>query len=267
MQTTTHALTGENDSRYLFRVLSFVAEIGGQRARAAIRSIFPQVSPVAADAGRAPSFDYDPAAPGLLEWQVVQAAVDRLKLDAFVFHAGAVAHEGRGCLLPGRSGSGKTTLTAALVASGFTYLSDELGIVNPADAELIPFPKNMTIKAGSREVLAHSYPQLAALDALARPTGEEVWHLPPPPDAWPHRAVRLEAVVFPHYRPTGPTTLTPLARIDALPRLLDHLFDLGDADHLGMGRLIAAMQGADCYDLAVSDLDDATRLMLDLLGN
>ena len=52
-------------------------------------------------------------------------------------HAGAVAWQGQGILLPGRQNSGKSTLTAALVRAGARYLSDEyapvddLGRVHP----------------------------------------------------------------------------------------------------------------------------------------
>jgi len=43
-----------------------------------------------------------------------------------LFHAAALAWQGRGLLLPGKISAGKTTLTAWLLSRGLDYLTDEL---------------------------------------------------------------------------------------------------------------------------------------------
>jgi hypothetical protein len=42
-----------------------------------------------------------------------------------LFHAGMIAHEGRGVLLPGWGGSGKSTTSLACARGGFRYLADD----------------------------------------------------------------------------------------------------------------------------------------------
>lgn len=64
----------------------------------------------------------------------------------FVFvHVGAVAHEGRGILIPGQSFSGKTTLTAALVRAGAEYYSDEFGVLD-REGRLHPYMKPLSLR-------------------------------------------------------------------------------------------------------------------------
>jgi len=54
-----------------------------------------------------------------------------LRAPGMIFvHAGAVAHCGRGLILPGTTFAGKTTLVTALVRAGATYLSDEYAVLD-----------------------------------------------------------------------------------------------------------------------------------------
>ena len=64
----------------------------------------------------------------------------------FVFvHAGAVAHRGRGIVIPGDSFAGKTSLVAALVRAGAHYCSDEYAVLD-AQGRVHPFPKPLSLR-------------------------------------------------------------------------------------------------------------------------
>jgi hypothetical protein len=70
-----------------------------------------------------------------------------LEAPEFVFvHAGAVAHRGRGIVIPGESFSGKTSLVAALVRAGAEYCSDEYAVLD-AQGFLHPFAKPLSLRA------------------------------------------------------------------------------------------------------------------------
>ncbi len=79
---------------------------------------------------------------------------------SLLLHAGACADaQGRVVVVHGGSGAGKTTLTAALAQGGLAYLTDETVCVDPASFDIEPWPKPLTVKPGSQQVLAHLRPE------------------------------------------------------------------------------------------------------------
>ena len=100
-------------------------------------------------------------------------------------HAGVVSF-GNGCvLMPAAAGSGKTTLTAALIQSGATYFSDEIGILEEGSLAARPVPLALTVKAGSMDPLRHLYPEIDSLAIHRREDHLEVRYLQPPANSLP----------------------------------------------------------------------------------
>jgi len=137
----------------------------------------------------------------LVESVINGAASEQVGAKYLCFHAGAVACGGDAILMPAAAGAGKTTLTAALVASGFQYLSDEVGVLDPATGQLVPFARGMCVKEGARPVLEPLYPRLVDATPRLRPSGEAVYYLPPPEDAWPAGPVPVRFVILPRFVP------------------------------------------------------------------
>jgi hypothetical protein len=77
--------------------------------------------------------------------QIVATCTMLLRRLVFV-HAGAVEIDGRACILVGGSGAGKTSTVGALLACGATYLSDEVALLDPETATVVPFHLPMAIK-------------------------------------------------------------------------------------------------------------------------
>jgi hypothetical protein len=138
-----------------------------------------------------------------LEAAIYQAAERHLGQRYLLFHAGAVARNGRGFIFPAPSGSGKSTLVAWLLAHEFQYFSDEVAMLEPASRHLIPFPKSLHIKDGARDALAAVYPQFADGAGARRLDGREIWYLPPPPQAVPHGTVPVRYVILPRWLQGG----------------------------------------------------------------
>jgi hypothetical protein len=83
-----------------------------------------------------------------------------------LLHAGCVAgRNGGAVLLIGGSGAGKSTLTAACVAAGLGYLTDELTAVDLLTGCLTPYPKPLGLE-GERLVRGSSLGPLAAAGLL-----------------------------------------------------------------------------------------------------
>ncbi|UZJ24799.1 hypothetical protein RHODO2019_17100 [Rhodococcus antarcticus] len=76
-----------------------------------------------------------------------------------LLHAAAVARPDGGCLvLCGASGSGKSTLTAALVAGGLGYVTDETVCLDPVSLRITPYRKPLSLKVGAQQHLPHLAP-------------------------------------------------------------------------------------------------------------
>jgi hypothetical protein len=202
-----------------------------------------------------------------LEWAVNTAAVDRLGDRYLLLHAGSVARNGRGMLLPAASGSGKSTLVAGLAAAGFQYFGDDVAAIQTSSLRLVPFAKSICVKSGSRAALSSFYPQVEADVSRRRWGGEPVWYLAPPARAWPVRSVPVHLIVLPRYVPGSLTRLEPITRTTALTRLLEQSFSARRHGAAGIETTVELLGGATCYALTVGDLHRAVALLADLTAS
>lgn len=132
---------------------------------------------------------------GEIELWVAEHAVDRI----FV-HAGVVAIDGRALLLPGRSAAGKTTLTAALLAAGAAYGSDEYAVLSP-DGRVHPYARPLEIRDGAGRT------RVSAADLGAATFAEPV---------------PVAAVAQLHYQPGCGYLVAPISAGVAALRLFDN---------------------------------------------
>jgi len=107
-----------------------------------------------------------------------------------LIHAASVERDGRVLILTGESGSGKSTLAALLGEHGWRLLGDEFALIDPQTGEAHPFPRPISLKNASIDVMAalappqrfgeringtpkgdirHLIPNTAALDGMDTP--------------------------------------------------------------------------------------------------
>jgi hypothetical protein len=182
-------------------------------------------------------------------------------------HAAAAESHGRAVILPAPAESGKTTLVAGLVRNGLRYLTDEaVALRLDGDERVVPYPKPLTIEAGSQEVLADLRPEV---DELISGYLTGPWHVSP-------LSIRISAVadcavprflVVPRYAADGPTALSPLRRVEALRRVAEGTFNLETFGRRGFERLAQLVRGCQCYELAVADLERACQMVLTLFDS
>jgi hypothetical protein len=135
--------------------------------------------------------------------------------DRLLFHAAVVAKDGQAVLLPAQSGSGKSTLSAALAAVGWTYLSDELALVDPASCCVAPFALPIGLKDKSMVALAAFIPDVADLPRHIRADGIGVrYHRPAA--IQPEGCLPIRALVYPQYSHDAVTRLAELSPLDSL---------------------------------------------------
>ena len=133
-----------------------------------------------------------------------------------LLHAGGSAGtDGRTVVVHGVSGAGKTTLTAALVQAGLAYVTDETVCLDPDTLVIEPFPKPLTVKPGSQELLAHLAPPP---DEISEGSGN--WQLPPTGSAAHHCQTPSFAPPSSSsltWTPTAPTSSSPPSPLGAPP--------------------------------------------------
>jgi hypothetical protein len=198
----------------------------------------------------------------VLLWHVNAEVVRRSTPRYPLVHAGGVVSHGVAVLLPAPPESGKTTTVAGLLRAGFGYLTDEAVAVDPAGLLAHPYPKALSIDAGSWEVLADLRPPHSE-----RVSGQ--WHVPP-------TQIRADAVagpapvrfiVTPRYQEAAPTRLQPISRAETLMTLADSTFNFQDEPARNLSVLARLVATADCYRLTIGDLDSAVRLVTELVGS
>ena len=204
---------------------------------------------------------------GWVVWDVNRSAAEASG-DRLLFHAGALEAEGTGVLVPGTSGSGKSTLVAGLVRAGLGYLTDELAAFDMVNGLLLPYPKPITVKPGSFAALCDMDPaRHGATGPDVAWSGEE-WQVAVGEGTGRRigRPCEPGVVVVPRYDPGAETTLTRLSDTEAFFALALNAVNLlphGATATEALGRLAA---GCRCYALAMSDLDEACRLVEDLVA-
>jgi len=185
-------------------------------------------------------------------------------------HAGAVSNGNHCLLLPACSGSGKSTLTAALVASGLFYLSDETAPLDDASLDAWPVPQSVCVKDGSVTALTPYFPELRNSPSYVRVDGKSVRYLTPPPKSLAYditRPVPVKWIVFPNYHTAGDGRLVALTKAAALQRLLAECSSLPRRLTLPrVRRLIRWIAQIECYELSFAALPTAIEQIIGLTG-
>jgi hypothetical protein len=203
---------------------------------------------------------------GWVVWDVNRAAAEA-GADHLLFHSGAVEADGTGVLLPGASGSGKSTLVAGLVRAGLGYLTDELTALDMASGRLLPYPKPITVKPGSFDVLSDMDPDACATAGTGPWAGRE-WHVAVGEGTG--RGIGTACppgfVIAPRYDAGADTTLTPLSDTQAFFALAVNAVNLVPHGSVGTSALGRLALECGCFSLVFSDLDEACRRILDLVA-
>ena len=189
-----------------------------------------------------------------MNWCVVNHAHKYL-----VLHAAVVEKGGRALIMPAPPGAGKSTLCAALVASGWRLLSDELAIISPDSGQLLPLPRPVGLKNASIEVIRTRYPDIAiGQEALDTAKGT-VAHMKPPGDSVASQQLMAMPgwVLFPRYREGSALVLEPFSRAATLSRLVGNAFNFTVLGRPAFECLSRLVDDSGCYSLEYSSLDEA----------
>lgn len=195
---------------------------------------------------------------------VVRAVVTQLNSSArrsvdapLHLHCGAVSIEAGCVVLLGHSGVGKSTLTAALIANGAAYVSDESVAVMANPPLINGFPKPISLKQGSRET---------TLPRLASAPTDDNWQVPATAiGVLAETPVTPRVLVFYQFdAQLGATAeLEPVERADALLELLERSLDFSGRSETGFACASALVSQSTCVRLRAGSTQAACDVLLD----
>lgn len=200
-----------------------------------------------------------------LVWQLNRLALAAPTPHALV-HAAVASLDDRALILPGRSGAGKTTLVAALALAGWTYLSDEVACLGPDGARVRPYPRPLALEPGSWGLVPDAIdrwpagvPAMVTDLRLVLPAAIGTARLP--------SAATPVAIVFPEVVPGATSRLEPLARAEALERLLPLTFNLDALGRAGFERLEGCVRRVTCHRLVLDGVRGVPALLESAVQN
>lgn len=194
----------------------------------------------------------------MLEWGL-NACVYRFAHQFLIIHAAAVERSGFALLLPGLPGVGKSTLCAALVASGWRLLSDELTLLDPAEGSVQPLARPISLKNDSIEIVRKLDPNATFGPPAIDTHKGNVAHVRPPVDsvrrglepACPRWIVTLQ------FAPGQPLCLTPMSKSATFISLGDNSLNYEILGETGFCTMVRLVDQCDCYALTHASASEA----------
>jgi HprK-related kinase A len=198
-----------------------------------------------------------------LNWAISTTSYTHLMIHAAVVGRGEAA-----LILPGTPGSGKSTIAAALVAEGWRLLTDEIALLVPDSATLMPLVRPISLKNQSIDIIRARAPDAVfsrtVLDthkgslALLRPPAASVAAMRSPAEArW---------LVFPRYAKSTQPLFAAKSRAMSFHALARNAFNYEIHGESGFRTLARLISQVECRDLVFDDLDYALAAIRSLTG-
>lgn len=186
--------------------------------------------------------------------KLVDVVHDRSE-NAFSLHAAVIGYGDRCILMPGRSGSGKSTLTAALVAAGYSYYTDDTALLDE-EFRAIPLPSPLVLKGKKWPSLEPILPDIAHLPIYTR-GGADVRYWSPPRSEIARENLPVGAIIFPTYRRDEAFRVTELSPAQTLERIVGASCMIrAPIDDVILDQLIGWLEQIPSYAMTYGGLSD-----------
>jgi hypothetical protein len=139
-------------------------------------------------------------------------------------------------LFPGEGGTGKTTLTLALASKGWTYLSDDLIVLDLDTNEVLPLPKPLGIKdPHSWKTHRHFFKD------IGEPSPPTTGYLVPPVGTeFAMGGVQPNFVIFPSFQADAPLAVERLSQGETAALLSRYVSPLDSRAVRSLSLLVAS---------------------------
>lgn len=183
-----------------------------------------------------------------------------------IFHAGVVAKGDNAIVITARSGGGKSTLTAALMEQGYRLLSDEFAILNLESARLQPYPRPVSLKNESIDVVKALTDEGAVSATLTgTPKGKIAYRRARHNDLEAMQTTaRPRLVVIPKFQTGALPTTKPLDTADAAMQLIASSPNYQVIGEQGFQTLMTMLDGIQAFEMTYGSTEDSLRLIAEL---
>ncbi|RKY62471.1 MAG: hypothetical protein DRP95_01480 [Candidatus Latescibacterota bacterium] len=185
-----------------------------------------------------------------------------------IFHAGVVAKEGVGVILPAEPGGGKTSLVAAMLERGFEYLSDEFAVLDPGSMKVLPFPKSLCFKEGGIELFPHLKPKGLHVEWDMGGRVGRLWYVDPLDlgSEVSGEAREVEYIVFPERNGLRGSKIEEVPKAKAVLKLAENFLNLDFFGQDALDILVKVVNEAECFRLRAERPQEGARIISDLMG-
>ncbi len=186
-----------------------------------------------------------------------------------MFHAGVVAKDGVGLVMPAMSGSGKSTLAAGLSYRGWQLHSDEFGLFDVGTGELVPYPRAVSLKNQSIPVMKKwvrevddNYMDYFSDEYQGTPKGT-ICYMRPSADSIKdmHKRTKPNVVILPVYDANAEPAIKPISKTMAFFRLVMSSANYGDVGKDAFLSLSKIIDDAHVCEIIYPTLEDAVDLV------
>lgn len=183
-----------------------------------------------------------------------------------LIHAGAVARAGGALVMTGDSGAGKSTLAAMLGHRGWRFMGDEFALLDPADARFRPFPRPISLKNASIELLRGVAPADRFGPRFEGTIKGSVQHLAPPVDAISamDEAVSARLIVMPSFAAGAEPSLRRMSRAETFFQLNQASTNYRVIGEPAFDAVWRVVEAAPAYEISYGSTEDAEALIDEL---
>lgn len=192
----------------------------------------------------------------MLEWGM-NWCVSNFTNHLLVLHSAVLEKDGGAVLLPAPPTHGKSTLCAALASCGWRLLSDELALVDLVTGLLQPFPRPISLKNASIEIIRAFSPGAVISPRVRDTVKGDIAYMRPST----HSVARADEpaaprwIVFPRYRPGSEANLTPIAKAEAFRQIAEQAFNYYVLGRLGFESVAALVDRSACFQFEYERLE------------
>lgn len=183
-----------------------------------------------------------------------------------IFHAGVVAEGDNALVIAAKSGGGKSTLTAALMEQGWRLLSDEFAILDLDDASLKAYPRPVSLKNASINVVRGFAGVGQVSDTLHdTPKGAIAYRRPRQSDIEAmDRAAKPRLILFPCFTDGAQAESREIDLADAAMQLIASSPNYQVIGERAFSGLMAMLEGMKAYEIEYGSTQDSLTLVREL---